>query len=57
MEASMEQFEEHEISFFVVDRVNRTMAALIAIANYLKELPGAQEPGLGLGRIPHRNRT
>jgi VWFA-related protein len=39
-EAIMLQFETHSSSFFVMDRVARTMAALIAIANYVAQFPG-----------------
>ena len=39
-EAVMEQFEEHMSSSFVIDRVARTTAAFIAIADYLKQFPG-----------------
>jgi VWFA-related protein len=39
-EAIMEQFETHASSFFVMDRVARTMAAFIAMANYLAQFPG-----------------
>lgn len=39
-EAVMEQFETHASSFFAMDRVTRTMAAFIAIANYLAQFPG-----------------
>jgi VWFA-related protein len=39
-EAVMEQFEEHMSSSFVMERVNRTMAALMVIADYLKQFPG-----------------
>ena len=39
-EAIMEQFETHVNSFFVRDRILRTVAALMALANYLAEFPG-----------------
>ncbi len=39
-EAVMEQFEMRKSSFFVMDRVARTMAALIALADYLAQFPG-----------------
>lgn len=39
-EAVMQQFERHRSSFFMTDRVARTVAALIAIANYLAQFPG-----------------
>lgn len=40
MEAIMNQFQGHESAFFQVDRVQRTLDALIAIANYLGHFPG-----------------
>lgn len=39
-EAVMRQFEGHQSSFFVMDREGRTVAALVAIANYLAQFPG-----------------
>jgi len=39
-EAIMMQFQEHESATFQVDRVQRTLEALIAIANYLAHFPG-----------------
>jgi VWFA-related protein len=39
-EQVMLQFEQHESAFFGVDRVQRTIDALIAIANYLAQFPG-----------------
>jgi VWFA-related protein len=39
-EAIMMQFQEHESAYFQVDRVQRTLDALIAIANYLAHFPG-----------------
>jgi len=39
-EAIFTSFEQHESSFFVVDRVGRTVDALTAIANHLAEFPG-----------------
>ena len=40
MEAIMNQFQEHQSSFFGIDRVQRTLDALTAIANYLGQFPG-----------------
>ena len=40
MEQTMIQFQSHESAFFGVDRVERTLDALIAIANYLAQFPG-----------------
>jgi len=40
MEARMNQFQEHQSAFFGIDRVQRTLDALIAIANYLGQFPG-----------------
>ena len=40
MEAIMNQFQGHQSAFFQVDRVKRTLDALIAIANYLAHFPG-----------------
>ena len=40
MQALMNQFQEHESAFFGIDRVERTLDALIAIANYLGQFPG-----------------
>jgi hypothetical protein len=40
MEALMNQFQEHQSAFFDVDRMQRTLDALIAIANYLGQFPG-----------------
>jgi VWFA-related protein len=40
MEAIMNQFQEHQSAFFQVDSVQRTLDALIAIANYLAHFPG-----------------
>ncbi len=39
-EAIFASFETHESSFFVVDRVKRTLDALTAIANNLAQFPG-----------------
>jgi len=39
-EAIFASFEQHEGSFFVVDRVGRTLDALTAIANHLAEFAG-----------------
>jgi VWFA-related protein len=39
-EQLMRQFEQHESAFFTVDRVDRTMDALVAIANYLAHFHG-----------------
>ncbi|PYV15214.1 MAG: hypothetical protein DMG21_15695 [Acidobacteria bacterium] len=39
-EAVMIQFEQHQASFFVMDREGRTVAALVAIANFLAQFPG-----------------
>jgi VWFA-related protein len=39
-EDMMARFEQFESSFFILDRVYRTMDALTAIANYLTEFPG-----------------
>ncbi len=36
----MLQFQEHTGSFFAIDRVQRTLEALTAIANYLAQFPG-----------------
>lgn len=40
MEAIMNQFQAHQSAFFQVDRVQRTLDAFIAIANYLSHFPG-----------------
>jgi VWFA-related protein len=40
MEAIMNQFQGHESAHFQVDSVQRTLDALIAIANYLAHFPG-----------------
>ncbi len=40
MAAIMNQFQAHESAFFGNDRVQRTLDALIAIANYLGQFPG-----------------
>ena len=40
MQAIMNQFQGHQSSFFDIDRVQRTLDALIAIANYLGQFPG-----------------
>jgi VWFA-related protein len=40
MEAIMNQFQEHQSAYFQVDSVQRTLDALIAIANYLAHFPG-----------------
>jgi VWFA-related protein len=40
MEALMNQFQAHESAFFGIDRVQRTLDALIAIASYLGHFPG-----------------
>ncbi|MGH9405150.1 MAG: VWA domain-containing protein [Candidatus Acidiferrales bacterium] len=40
MEAIMNQFQGHQSAFFQVDRVQRTLDAFIAIANYLSHFPG-----------------
>ncbi len=40
MEQVMLELQEHESSFFMTDRVNRTAAALMAIARYLAHFPG-----------------
>ncbi len=40
MEALMNQFQEHESAHFQVDCVQRTLDALVAIANYLAHFPG-----------------
>jgi len=40
MQLTMTQFQQHESAFFGVDRVERTMDALMAIANYLAQFPG-----------------
>ncbi len=40
MEVTMMQFQSHESAFFGVDRVDRTLDALMAIANYLAQFPG-----------------
>lgn len=40
MVQTMMQFQQHESAFFGVDRVQRTMDALTAIANYLAQFPG-----------------
>jgi VWFA-related protein len=40
MQLTMTQFQQHESAFFGVDRVDRTMDALMAIANYLAQFPG-----------------
>jgi VWFA-related protein len=40
MEAIMNQFQEHQSASFMIDRVERTLDALIAIANYLGQFPG-----------------
>jgi VWFA-related protein len=40
MEQTMLQFQQHQSAFFGVDRVQRTLDALIAIANYLAHFPG-----------------
>ncbi len=39
-EALMNQFQAHESAYFQVDRLQRTLNALIAIANYLGQFPG-----------------
>jgi VWFA-related protein len=40
MEALMNQFQGHQSAFFGIDRVQRTLDALIAISNYLGQFPG-----------------
>ncbi|HME00592.1 MAG TPA: VWA domain-containing protein [Terriglobia bacterium] len=40
MEAIMNQFQGHQSAFFGTDRVQRTLEALSAIANYLGQFPG-----------------
>ncbi len=40
MEAIMSQFQGHQSAYFEVDRVQRTLDALMAIANYLGQFPG-----------------
>ncbi len=40
MQAIMNQFQGHQSSSFAVDRMQRTLDALIAIANYLGQFPG-----------------
>ncbi len=40
METVMNQFQAHQSAFFGIDRVQRTLDALIAIANYLGQFPG-----------------
>jgi VWFA-related protein len=40
MQSIMNQFQGHQSSFFQVDRMQRTLDALIAIANYLGQFPG-----------------
>jgi VWFA-related protein len=40
MEGIMNQFQQHESDFFGIDCVQRTLDALIAIANYLAHFPG-----------------
>ena len=40
MEQTMLQFQQHESGFFSNDRTQRTLDALIAIANYLAHFPG-----------------
>jgi VWFA-related protein len=40
MQAIMNQFQGHQSAFFGIDRVQRTLDALVAIANYLGQFPG-----------------
>jgi VWFA-related protein len=40
MQSLMNQFQGHQSSYFEVDRVQRTLDALMAIANYLGQFPG-----------------
>ncbi len=40
MQAIMNQFQSHQSSFFQMDAVQRTLDALIGIANYLGHFPG-----------------